>query len=130
MNDPQRQKALPAGEDCAVIPLQSLWPLCQMVSSQHGGGTQGTVSLWSSLLHIIHVEAGPPVDQKVVGSVSLRSLILCTKGTTGQMSPWEVSNNKLGPLSSIWFSGANERGNMRTLMSENGGKTGGGIGNK
>lgn len=81
-------------------------------------------------MHIIHVEAGPPVDQKVVGSVSLRSLILCTKGTTGQMSPWEVSNNKLGPLSSIWFSGANERGNMRTLMSENGGKTGGGIGNK
>lgn len=85
--------------------------------------------LYGVTLHIIHVEAGPPVDQKVVGSVSLRSLILCTKGTTGQMSPWEVSNNKLGPLSSIWFSGANER-KYEDLTSENGGKTGGGIGNK
>lgn len=80
-------------------------------------------------MRIIHVEAGPPVDQKVVGSVSLRSLIPRIKGTTGQMSPWEVSNNKLGPLSSIWFSGANERGNRMTLRSENDGKTGG-IGNK
>lgn len=81
-------------------------------------------------LSIIHVKAGPPVDQKVVGSVSLRSLILHTKGTAGQMLPCEVSNNKLGPLSSIWFSGANERENRVTLRSENDGKTGGGIGNK
>lgn len=81
-------------------------------------------------MSIIHVKAGPPVDQKVVGSVSLRSLILHTKGTAGQMLPCEVSNNKLGPLSSIWFSGANERENRVTLRSENDGKTGGGIGNK
>lgn len=71
----------------------------------------GAISLWCSLLCVIHVEAGPSVDQKGVGSVSLRSLIPHTTSTAGQMSPCEVSNNKLGPLSSIRFSGANEREN-------------------
>ena len=55
-----------------------------MVSSRRGEGKQGAISLWCSLLCIIRVEAGPPVDQKVVGSISLRILIPCTKGTAGQ----------------------------------------------
>lgn len=85
--------------------------------------------LWSSLLHIIHVEAGP-ADQKARDPFP-KKLNSVYKGHHWSDVTWEVSNNKLlGPLSSILLSVANERGNMRTPRIENGGKTGGGIGNE